>query len=116
MEDDIRVCVEVDHFDRELLRLLPDGTKAPYRRIKVNGPTDHCLRVRSVKNSTLLVIEGSFIAYLQGHNVVGTMELLPLVVEVVNRVLKELEIKPSPKEQKRIDEGRIKLERLDVVG
>jgi hypothetical protein len=116
MYDDIRICLEVEHFPIGKRRLLPDESEGPYGRVKLTSPTDHSLRVRSVRKATRLVIEGSFMAFLQGHNVVGTMNLMALVKKVVGEILKRLEIKPSHREQRRIDEGRIKLERLDVVG
>ena len=116
MYDDIRIRLEMDHFPFGKRRINADGSQGAYGRIKLMGPADHSIRIRSVKKNTQLIVEGSFIAFLQGHSVVGSMNLNAVVQEVIRRVLKHLDEHPTPREQKRIDEGRIRLERLDVVG
>ena len=116
MIDDIRVAVKVTHepiADREL---LPDGTASSPRRINVYGKWNSSVRARSVRDGEFLVIEGSYNGFLQGHNVVGSMNLQALVAEVVSRVLSHFAIVPAPAEQRAIEDGRIKLERLDLVG
>jgi hypothetical protein len=72
--------------------------------------------VKSVKNGSALVMEGSFNGFLNGHTVIGSMDLMELVPKVVYKVLKMLKIKPTRDQRLMIDEGRIKIERLDVVG
>jgi len=116
MIDDIRIVIDLNHEPIDAVEFLPNGERKPPRRKKIYGARDCTVRVRSIREGTQLVIEGSFAGYLQGHNVFGTMRLGTLVKAVVLKVLKELEIKPAPRESNKIKQGDVKLERLDVVG
>lgn len=116
MIDDVRICLSVNHEPIGIQEPLHDGVYRSPPRISIPGGSGETVRARSVKSGEELVVEGSFIGFLQGHNIVGSMNLQALVSEVVARVLKHLRITPSRREQRAIDEGRIKLERLDVVG
>jgi len=115
MLDDIRVCIQVKHKEFQERSLSPDGNSRP-KRLKKWGIGNQGVRVNSVKKSRFLVIEGSFNGYLNGQTIVGSLDLLTLVRRVVAKVLKQLGIMPTAKEQRRIDQGRVKLERLDLVG
>lgn len=118
MLDDIRIKVKVKHRPLEAVRELrpnqPEGRAR--RRKKVHGPGERTVRVNSLAGGTELVVEGSFSNMLQGHNIIGTMNLQALVEAVTSRVFKHFRIRPTPAEWKRIKVGRVKLERLDVVG
>ena len=57
------------------------------------GKSDRSVRVRSIRNGTQLVIEGSFTGFLQGYNVVE-MDLQRLVRPVVFEVLKRMKLVP----------------------
>ncbi|MBX3625030.1 MAG: hypothetical protein KF892_08475 [Rhizobacter sp.] len=116
MYDDIRIRLDIPHEPFDKVELRPDGTRVRPKRIKPWGPTDPSIRVRSVKKEQQLVIEGSFNTKINGHSVVGSMNLRQLVKRVVDQVLKQLGIVPTPEQQQAIDEGRVTLERLDVVG
>lgn len=116
MYDDIRVRLDIPHEPFDKVELRPDGTRARPKRIKPWGRTDPSIRVRSVKNGQRLIIEGSFNTRINGHAVVGSMKLRKLVKRVVDQVLAQLNIVPIPQQQRAIDEGRVTLERLDVVG
>lgn len=118
MLDDIRINVRVGHKPVEgVHELRPNEPERRARaRRKVHGPGERSVRVSSVRGGTGLVIEGSFSNMLQGHNVIGTMNLQALVEAVTKRVFKHLEITPTRAEAKRIKKGRVKLERLDCVG
>lgn len=116
MIDDIRIRLQLAHKPIDEQELLPDGTKRPPRRMKLYGAWNNTVRARSVRDGQYLVIEGSFNGFLQGNNVIGSMNLQALVSEVVSRVLTHFGITPTRTEQEAIDDGRIKLERLDVVG
>lgn len=116
MNDDIRISLDIPHNPLDPYALKSDGTKHRPKRIKKWGVGNQSVRVRSVKKGQALVIEGSFNGFLNGHSVVGSMNLIELVKRVVDQVLKMLKIKPTREQQRAIHEGRIKLERLDVVG
>jgi hypothetical protein len=116
MNDDIRTCLELAHSPMDEQELLPDGGKRKPRRWKVMGVRGASLRVRSVRGGKYLVIEGSYNGFLQGHNVIGSMNLHELVQKVIRRVLRRLRLVPSREEKRAIKAGRIKLERLDLVG
>ena len=116
MFDDIRIRVDIPHRDKGEFALHPSGKQGRAKRIKKWGVANQTVRILSVRGGTALVIEGSFNGFLHGHTVVGSMGLMHLVRETVNRVLKMLKIKPTREQRLMIDEGRIKLERLDVVG
>ena len=116
MIDDIRVRVKVAHQPVGKRKPLPDGTEGAYGRVQLRGVGERSVRARSVKNGKFLIIEGSFIAFLQGHNIIGTMKLDELVFIVVQRVLRHFGITPTTAEIRAIREGRVDLERLDVVG
>ena len=116
MIDDMRIRARIAHQPVGKRKLLPDGTEGAYGRVQLRGVGERGVRVRSVKNGQFLIIEGSFIAFLQGHNIIGTMKLDELVFIVVRRVLRHFGITPSSAEMEAIREGRIDLERLDVVG
>lgn len=116
MNDDIRIRLNIPHDPFNDVELRADGTRGRPKRIKPWGRTDPSIRVRSVRKGKRLIIEGSFNTRINGHSVVGSMNLQELVKRVVDQVLKQLGIAPTPKQQRMIDEGRITLERLDVVG
>jgi hypothetical protein len=116
MIDDIRIVVDVNHTKEQDSELLPGGEYRKPRRLKFLGKRERSVRVRSIRGGTKLVIEGSFAGYLQGHNIVGTMDLQRLVTLVVIDVLKRMNLKPTHMELKKINDGNIKLERIDVVG
>jgi hypothetical protein len=115
MFDDIRIRLDIPHAHFDEHGLHPDGTRTRPQRIKAWGIGNQSVRVRSVKGPAL-IIEGSFNGFLNGHTVVGSMDLQKLVKQVVDQVLGKLKIEPTPEQQLMIDEGRIKLERLDLVG
>ena len=114
--DDLRVRVDIPHKDIGEFAILPNGKKGRAQRIKKWGIANQTIRVKSVRNRTGLVMEGSFNGFLNGHTVIGSMNLIELVQQVVFRVLKMLKIKPTRSQRQMIEEGSIKLERLDVVG
>lgn len=118
MIDDVRIAVDIEHFPFSRRTLRGNGSEGRYQRLRVSGRngSDYGVRAMSVRDCTKIVLEGSFAGFLQGHNVVGSMDLQGLVAEVVRRVCIRLDIPVLPEEQRRIDEGHVKLERLDVVG
>ncbi len=116
MIDDIRICLKLAHTSIDQQDLLSEGKSRPPKRFKVMGVRDASVRVRSVRGGQHLVIEGSYNGFLKGHNVIGTMDFPALVQKVIRKVLRHLNIKPSREGQRAINEGRIKLERLDLVG
>ena len=119
MADNITVAIRIKSRKFKPKKLLPDGTIVPQAhtvRIRVYDPSGGDLHVRRTKSGKKLIIEGSFIRFLQGHNVICPMDVQAIVKEVIKRVLKALGIEPTKKEQARIDRGEVKLDRLDVVG
>ena len=114
--DDLRIRVDIPHKDKGDFGLRPDGTEGRAQRIKKWGIANQTIRIKSVRHATGLVMEGSFNGFLNGHTVIGSMDLMELVKQVVFKVLKMLKIKPNRDQRRMIEEGRIKLERLDVVG
>jgi hypothetical protein len=116
MIDDIRIAVDIKNDVRNEVEIQCSQKNRKPKRLKFLGKRDRSIRVRSIRKGTQLVFEGSFAGYLQGHNIVGTMNLTPLVEAVVLKILRRMKIKPSPDEFAKIKTGDIKLERLDVVG
>lgn len=101
---------------------LPNGKKKPApdrQRKKIKEPSGGNIRVQWVKLGTSdegLKIEGSFPLFLQGQNVLCSTDIRAIVPAVVYRVLHLMGIEPTREERRRIDEGRIKIDRVDVVG
>jgi hypothetical protein len=116
MYDDIRVVVAVKHEQTESTDIDKKGRKSKPRRIKFLGENERSVRVRSIRNGAQLVVEGSFLGFLQGHNCAGSMDIKSIVREVVLNILKRMNIKPTTLEILKINRGDIKLERLDIVG
>lgn len=114
--DDLRILVDIPHKNKGEFGLRPDGTKGRAQRIKKWMVANQTIRIKSVRHATGLIMEGSFNGFLNGHTVIGSMDLMELVKEVVFKVLKMLKIRPNRDQRRMIEEGRIKLERLDVVG
>jgi hypothetical protein len=116
MFDDLRIYLEIPHESKGEFGLFPAGKTGRAQRIKAWGVADQSVRVKSVRDGAGLVIEGSFNGFLNGQTIIGSMNLIELVRQVVFKVLALLKIKPTRAQRRMIDEGRIKLERLDVVG
>jgi hypothetical protein len=115
MIDDIRINITLHHSPKVIGEKASAAGNVNNPRAKLLGQNGRSVRVRSVKAGTQLVIEGSFAAFLQGHNVVSTLDLQTPVLEVVRRVLAEFALEPTAEERARIAAGDIKLERLDFV-
>lgn len=119
MADNITVAIRIKTKKFKPKKIMPDGTTVPLThsaRIRVYDPSGGVLHVRRTASGKKLIIEGSFIRFLQGHNVICPMDVPAIVKEVIKRVLKVLEIEPTKQELTRIEKGEVKLDRLDVVG
>lgn len=123
--DNLTIVVPVKRRGQEIAEkqeLLHNGTSRPAaerRRTKVKEPSGGNLRVQWVKvgkEGEGLKIEGSFPLFLQGHNVLCSTDIQAVVPAVVYRVLALMGIEPTPQERRLIDELRIKVDRVDVVG
>lgn len=117
--DNITITLRVACPKFERFKLLTNGKSIPApfsRRQKVSEPSGGDLHVRWVRDGKALVIEGSAPRFLHGHNIVCPLNLQEVVQEIVKRVLKHLDITPTQEEQDAIRQGRIKLDRLDIVG
>lgn len=119
MADNITVAIRIKTKKFKPKKIMLDGTTVPLTRaarVRVRDPSGGDLHVRRTKSGKKLIIEGSFIRFLQGHNVICPMDVQAIVKEVTKRVLKAMDIEPTREEQSRIDKGEVKLDRLDVVG
>lgn len=116
MFDDVRFVVDVKHKACEEFEAQPQGENRKSKRLKFLGRRDRSIRIKSIKNGTQLIFEGSLAGYVQGHNVIGTTDLTALVAKVALKILKLMKIKPSKDEVAKIIAGEIKLERADFVG
>ena len=116
MIDDVRIVVDIKHKICDEVEVQCNDKNRKPNRLKFLGKRDRSVRVKSIHEGTQLVFEGSFCGYLQGHNIVGTMNLTLLVETVVLKILRRMKIKPTPDELARLKAGDVKLERLDVVG
>lgn len=117
--DNLTIVIPVSSREITDKELLPDGTvrEAPRKpRTKVKEPSGGNLRVQWVKDGTGLKVEGSFPLFLRGNNVLCPVKVQQTVQEVVRRVLRLLDIHPTERESRLIREGKIKIDRIDVVG
>ena len=73
------------------------------------------LTVRSSSDGTTLTIDGSYIKWLTGQNVIGTNNLLYLCSQTFQRVCKAIGINPSQEEIDAVKQGDFILFRIDYA-
>jgi len=93
-----------------------DKERLSHKSVSVKGRFKGCrLNVVSARKGELLIVEGSFPRFLQGHNVLGSDDLLRMTYRVFKNVTKILGIKPSNTEIKAVKRGAVEVERLDFT-
>lgn len=101
----------------------PLGDPIPYdnnhssmtKRQVSNNIENANVSVRSSKDGEYLTIDGSYIKWLTGQNVVGSADLIYLCLQVFIRVCKALDLNPDQKEIDAITEGCFDLLRVDYA-
>ncbi|MCB5195686.1 phage/plasmid replication protein, II/X family [Deefgea salmonis] len=85
------------------------------RKKIINPEIDNHISVRS-KSGTHLMIEGNPAKFLQGHNIFGSNNLSAIINEVLRIVFSQLNITPTEDEYQKIEDGEIKISRVDIAG
>ena len=105
----------------EICSILPDGEiewVAP-KRSTVRGSFESSIQVKSVGgdgqgNATHIWISGNPSKFLQGHNVFGSDDIVPLVLDTYIKILESLEIQPSIPDYQLVKQGSYNLSRIDI--
>ncbi|MDD2740673.1 MAG: phage/plasmid replication protein, II/X family [Rhodocyclaceae bacterium] len=113
--DNVKAKFKVSH--------QPQGKPLPYDNDKptmtsnqvFNSIGNASLTVRSSSDGTTLTIDGSYIKWLTGQNVIGTADLLYLCSQTFQRVCKAIGITPSQEEINAVEQGDFILYRLDYA-
>lgn len=97
-----------------------DGTVAweSPRKVHVRGSHESSMHIRSVGgdgkgNATHLYIDGNLSKWLQGHNLVGSDDLLALVWDAFQRLCGLLRLKPTDIERQKVRAGQFRVTRID---
>lgn len=80
----------------------------------IQGSHGDQIQIKS-KNENTLIIQGNFFKWLYGHNVTGTTDLIKLVSDTVNELIKIFDaLKPTKDELDDIKQGIFKIHRIDL--
>lgn len=119
MIDSIDISINCIHSPQGKIvkRINPDtGEVKHYReKFKVKNSYKNSLTVKSYNDGTQIRISGNFVKFIQGHNIVGSNNLVGIVYEVVQRVLKELDIAITDVELESIRNGHFKVYSVDIA-
>ncbi|SPZ16883.1 phage/plasmid replication protein, gene II/X family [Pseudomonas luteola] len=98
----------------------PDGsiTRETPRRLVVRGTHEASLCVRSTGgdgkgNATHLYIDGNPSKWLQGHNIVGSDDIVALVADTFARLCSLLSLEPTDFERQAVKQGKWRVTRVD---
>ena len=88
------------------------------RKMHVRGSHESSLHVRSVGGNghgfaTHLYIDGNPSKWLQGHNIVGSDNLLPLIYDVFVRICLQFHLSPTDFEKQKVKNGQYRVTRID---
>lgn len=113
--DNVKAKFKVSH--QALGEPLPyDNDKPTMTSSQVfNSIGNASLTVRSSGDGTTLTIDGSYIKFLTGQNVIGTSDLLYLCSQTFQRVCKAIGISPNQEEIDAVEQGEFVLFRLDYA-
>lgn len=123
MIDWIAAMIELHHSPLEsgaVVCIEADGTvawEAP-RKMHVRGSFDSSVHVRSVGgdgkgNATHLYFDGNPSKWLQGHNLVGSDDLVALMWDAFQRLCGVLGLSPTDFERQRVRAGEYRITRVD---
>lgn len=76
------------------------------------------VEIDSNGRGALLRIDGNLLKWLQGHNIIGTDNVMDLVIETARRLYSyfpELDMRPTPEQWENINAGAFAVTRLDVA-
>lgn len=116
--DNIKARFYINHTPME--EVLPyenkDGNKTSRAARSVFNPYgNYKLKVRSSIKGDFITIDGSYIKWLTGQNVIGLEELIFLCYLTFKEVCKRLNLKPTKKELEDVKAGKFKLIKLDYT-
>lgn len=123
MIDWIAAMIELHHAPLDsgaVVCIESDGTVAweSPRKMHVRGSHESSLHVRSLGgdgkgNATHLYIDGNPSKWLQGHNLVGSDDLVALVWDSFQRLCGMLGLQPTDIEKQKVKTGRYRVTRVD---
>lgn len=99
----------------------PLGEVIPYENGKnmtsreIRNRLGNKLIVRSSKDGKYLTIDGSYVKWLTGQNIVGTTNLISLCLLTFERICATVDLSPSTEEIEAINKGDFELLRLDYA-
>lgn len=114
-------CVHTPIDSGFICKVLPGGEldwQSPCRK-SVEGSYRASITVRSIGGAgdgraTHLLLSGNPAKFLQGHNVFGSDDLLPLIYDTFLVICKSLEIEPSLEELRQIKQGDYIIKNIDI--
>lgn len=123
MIDWIACMLELHHAplsSGEVICVEADGTVAwsTPRKMLVRGSHDSTIHVRSIGgdgkgNATHLYLDGNPSKWLQGHNLVGSDDVLSLVFDAFTRLCSLVGLKPTDFERQKVRSGDYRVTRID---
>lgn len=123
MIDWAAVMIELQHSPLDsgaVVCIEADGTVAweTPRKMHVRGSYDSSIHVRSIGgdgkgNATHLYIDGNPSKWLQGHNLVGSDDLVALMWDTFQRLCGLVDLNPTDIEKQKVRAGRYRVTRVD---
>ncbi|MBF3268023.1 hypothetical protein HKW77_02615 [Pseudomonas aeruginosa] len=123
MIDWIAAMIELHHAPLSsgaVVCIEADGTVAweTPRKMLVRGSHDSTIHIRSVGgdgqgNATHLYIDGNPSKWLQGHNLVGSCDLVALVWDAFQRLCALVGLEPTDFERQKVRAGQYRVTRVD---
>ena len=115
--DNLKVRFKLQHEPTaEFLPYLKGKKKTTRAAIKlVNWTGNSKLLVRSSGDGKFITVDGSYVKWLTGQNIVGTEGLIQLAFDVFQKVANEIGVKPTDCELDAVLAGEFELLRVDYT-
>ena len=116
--DNIKAVFPCDHKVLGELLAYTDDEGKPKSRTSIEVPNKYfntAVKVRSSLDGSEITIDGSYVKWLTGQNIVGTQNLLALCNLMYEKVCAQLGIKPTQENLNAVKEGGFRLLRVDYT-
>lgn len=111
--DNIKAKFKIKHEPLGVVIPYDNNNKSMTSEEVFNSIGNTSIKVRSSKDGDELTIDGSYIKWLTGQNVIGSSDLIYLCLQVFLRVCKTLNLSPTQEEIEAIKLGKFILLRVD---
>lgn len=116
--DNIKAKFKIKHkaIGKVIPYKKPKGTpkSRTVKKLKNRHKNTHLI-IRSSHDGEYLIIDGSYVKWLTGQNVIGSENLIMISYKVFKKVCRRLKIKPTQQELEDVKAGQFELLRVDYT-